>query len=264
MFLCNGSRVCSDRSGVCTGARRSRTARGAMMELAEPRVFLSAATSTASQLVIIQEPVDAIAGNKNTPIIVDALDSSGNVVIPPPHTKVTLTLTNSSGAMAGQFTAPLAKDGEAIFKKVAIAKVGTYTVQAQDGSLTSQVSHSFAITPAKGSGIMFSQSPVDPIAVGQNFSVQLLVVDRFGNVTADSQHRVIKVSLGSHPRLAVLYGLSTETTDNGQISFSNLSVSLPGYYTLKATMGKAGTKSAGFSVSYSGTAGAAILPRSHR
>jgi S-adenosylmethionine hydrolase len=221
----------------------------ALMEIVEGRILLSSSMVTPSQLVIIQQPNDAIAGQKISPIIVDLLDSSGNVVTQT-HAKVTLNVLDADGTAVAHYTTANTKDGEAIFKTVSLQKVGTYSVQAQDGALSSAASNSFSIAASKGAKLIFSQSPVNPLSVGSEFSVQVQVVDRFGNIALDTQHRAIQVSLASHPRLATIGGLTKQSTDNGLLTFSNLSVSLPGDYTLKAAMAGASAKSSEFIVTY--------------
>jgi S-adenosylmethionine hydrolase len=109
---------------------------------------------------------------------------------------------------------------------------GSYTLSAGDGSLTNATSSPITINPAAASKLVFKQPPPLSPTAGQKFNVTVAVEDPFGNVvTGDSS----TVSLASTP--SGLTGTAKVSAVKGVATFSNLSFTKAGTYTLTASDG---------------------------
>jgi hypothetical protein len=104
--------------------------------------------AAASQLVFGQQPSTTTSGQAISPAVtVDVEDQYGNVVT---SDSSTVALTLSSGTFeGGSATArATASAGVATFSTLKIDTAGSYTLRATDGSLTSESSGSFTVTPS--------------------------------------------------------------------------------------------------------------------
>ena len=124
-------------------------------------------------------------------------------------------------------------DGEATFSDLSLRRAGAYTLTAYSHGLTGAVSTSFTITPAAATHMIFQRVPCFTTD-GKTFDVQIVLVDKYGNI-ATNDTSTITLSLGKSPSGAALGGTLTATVTNGVATFSGLSVNDPGTYTLVAT-----------------------------
>jgi hypothetical protein len=204
----------------------------------------------AAKLAFSQQPSNASTGATISPAVTVVVeDNTGNKVTTATN-PVTLALTGTAG-LAGTLTVT-PQNGVATFSGLSVAAAGTYTLSATSPSLTSATSASFTIsapgggtpTPAK---LAFTQQPSN-VATQATITpaVTVTVEDSSGNpVTAATNPVTIALSTGSG-----LAGTLTVTPQNGVATFSNLSESTAGTYTLSATSpGLTTATSATFTVS---------------
>jgi YVTN family beta-propeller protein len=191
---------------------------------------------TSNQLVFTTQPVDALAGTALLPAVaVSIRDGAGNP-LPTASDVVTLAIgTNNGGGTLFGTATQMAIDGIATFPGLSIDKAGTgYTLFATSPGLKSALSHPFDITGTSPTGLGFLLQPPSATAL-QPFSVQVAVLDNFGNVHADASDP-ITLSLGTNPGGATLYGPSTANAVNGIATFQELGIAIDATgYTLIAS-----------------------------
>src|ERR1019366_4823118 len=129
--------------------------------------------------------------------VVTVQDASGNTVTTD-TSSVTLALTTPAGATLACTPNPnAAVAGVATFTGCQIDKVGTYTLTATDGSLTSATSSSVTITAGAASKLAFSTQPSSSATSGTSFSTQpaVTVQDAAGNtVTTDTSTVTLSIT----------------------------------------------------------------------
>lgn len=196
----------------------------------------------ATRLLFAAHPSAVTAGNTIAPAVkvrvVDAEDRTvtGSAV------SITIAITGSTGTagavLGGTLTRP-AVAGVATFSDLSIDKPGSgYTLRATAGTLTPDVSVSFAVSAAApiATGLAFVVEPArtepgDSISPG----VQVAILDQFGqpHPTATS---TVALTLGGIPSGATLTGTTTVQAIAGIATFPDLSIDQAGSgYTLVAT-----------------------------
>jgi hypothetical protein len=204
-------------------------------------------TSTPTQLAFTQQPSNASAGATITPAVTVAVeDVNGNIVTTATN-PVTLALGGGTG-LGGTLTAT-PQNGVATFNNLSVSIAGTYTLSATSTGLTSATSKNFTISalasvPAR---LAFSQQP-SSASTGATIepAVTVVVEDSTGNPVTGAVNAVtLSLTTGSG-----LSGTLTATAQNGVATFSNLSVSTAGTYTLTATStGLTSATSSSFTIS---------------
>jgi hypothetical protein len=189
----------------------------------------------AAKLAFLQQPSNASTGATITPAVTVAVqDSTGNTVTTATN-PVTLALGGGTG-LGGTLTAT-PQNGIATFGNLSVSSAGTFTLAATSAGLTSATSSSFTITAAGGgtsipTQLAFSQQPSNA-STGATIApaVTVVVKDSSGNPVTGALNPVsLALTTGSG-----LAGTLTATPQNGVATFSNLSVSAAGTYTLSAT-----------------------------
>jgi hypothetical protein len=195
-----------------------------------------------AKLAFVQQPSNVLAGVAIAPAVQVAIqDADGNVVTAATN-PVTLTLTAGTG-LTGTLTAT-PQNGIAAFSNLTLSTVGTYTLLATSSGLTSATSSSFSVdTPVK---LAFVVQPTN-VVTGAVISpaVQVAVQDSAGNtVTAATNPVTLALTAGTG-----LGGTLTVTPQNGVATFSSLTLSTAGTYTLVASSsGLTSSTSASFTV----------------
>jgi hypothetical protein len=210
--------------------------------------------ATATKLAFLQQPSNASTGATITPAITVAVqDSNGNTVTTATN-PVTLALGGGTG-LAGTLTATPV-NGVATFNNLSVSIAGTYTLSASSTGLTSATSTGFTISalasvPAK---LAFSQQP-SSASTGATITPAITVVveDSNGNPVTSAVNAVtVSLTTGSG-----LSGTLTATPQNGVATFSTLSESTAGTYTLSATStGLTSATSSSFTISTPSSTGA--------
>jgi hypothetical protein len=204
-------------------------------------------TPGASAMVVFaQQPGDTNAGSDISPgVTVDVEDADGNIVTSD-DSDVTISLASGSGTLHGTQVLEVV-NGVATFSNLSLDQAGSYTLEASDGSLSSVVSNSFNVAAGASSKLVFSQEPTDMVAgTAMSPSVTVEVVDQFGNVVSTDSSNVSLASSGP----GTLFGTVGIGAVNGVATFSNLSFTTAGHYSLTATdAGLTSATSSGFTVS---------------
>ncbi len=123
----------------------------------------------------------------------------------------------------------------ATFSSVKFDTVGSYTLSATDGSLTSATSNAFTVSPAAASKLVYGTQPSNVTAgVADSPAIVVDVEDQFGNiVTSNSSNVTLAVANGP----GSLSGTLTVAASSGVATFSNVKIDTAGSYTLTATDG---------------------------
>src|SRR5207302_1710882 len=142
------------------------------------------------------------------------------------------------GFTAGSTTTVTVSGGIATFSNLVLDTAGNYTTRATAvGGISGPPSSSFTIGALGTDHLGFSVQP-DSSMAGQAISpsVQVQVLDKYGNLlTADNSDQVSRAT-GNHPGGGSLDGTTTVTVSGGVATFSDLAVHVVGTgYTLKAT-----------------------------
>jgi hypothetical protein len=188
-----------------------------------------------AKLVFLQQPSNALTGATISPAVqVVVEDANGNAVTSATN-PVTLALTG--GASLGGTLTITAQNGVATFSNLSVSTAGSYMLSATSSGLTSATSTSFTISVA-GSGtsspatLAFLVQPSNALTQTTiTPAVQVLVQDTNGNTVTTATNPVTLTLSGG----TGLGGTLTVTSQNGIATFSNLTVSAAGSYTLSAT-----------------------------
>ncbi len=216
-----------------------------------------------AQLAFAQQPFPVTQGSAISPAItVQVEDSKGNVVTTD-SSAVTLSIASgpTGGVLGGTLTVN-ASSGIATFTDVTASVPGTYMLTATDGSLTTATSSSFVVSaivyiPAK---LVITQQPSTSY-IGSPISPALTVnVEDPNGVLVTSDSSAVSIAIASGPAGGVLGGTTSTYAVDGVATFSDLTVSIPGSYTLTATDGAlTPATSIAFSSSIKGTLAPTIL-----
>jgi hypothetical protein len=201
-------------------------------------------------LVFGTDPGNTAAGAQLRPIpAVRVTDAFGNLV-PVDGRNVTagLAANPAGGTLSGTLTAATV-GGVASFADLSLDLAGAgYALSATSTGLVPAASATFAITPGPAAALRFVQQPTGA-AAGEVLAppVTIAIVDAFGNATGTG---TAQVSLAlTNAGGAALGGTTARAAVAGVATFDNLTVSLPGDFTLTAAAtGLTGTESESFRI----------------
>ncbi len=205
-----------------------------------------------TKLAFAKAPASTTAGNviNASGGVQVAVQDSANATVTIDSSAVTLTLNGGTFAGGGNTVTATAANGVATFSNLVIDAVGSYTLTASDGTLTSATSGSFTISPASPAELAFAQQPPADGTAGAALSpaVTVTVQDQFGNtVTTNNSTITLTLSGGTFAS-----GGNTVTVNaaSGVATFNNLVIDAAGPYTLTASDGMlTGATSGSFTVS---------------
>ena len=192
----------------------------------------------ASKLAFTTQPSGGTSGTAfATQPVVTVQDSAGNTVTTD-TSSVTLSITGSPAGASLTCTAnpKAAASGVATFAGCKIDKAGTYTLTATDGSLTSAISSSFAVTVGTATKVVFSvQPPATGTAGSALTSFQVAVQDANGNTVSSTD--TVALSIATGPAGATFAAGSTTSVAAvaGVATFSAVKLNTAGTYTFTAT-----------------------------
>ena len=265
----SGTSAVNASSGVATFAALKFNTAGSYTVKATDGKLASPASAAfvispgdASQLVVGKVPASAVSGAVIAPAItVSVEDQFGNIVAAD-TSSVTMAIATGTGAtnavLSGTATAAAVK-GIATFNTLSIDLAGSggtaYQLKATDASLTSDTSDAFSITPGAAAKLVFKKGPTG-VKAGVTISpaITVQVEDKAGNiVTGDKSKITLNVNTPSRtppPKtgkgkgvsadggLPTLGGTITVATVDGIATFSDLSLTVAGAYTMTAIDGK--------------------------
>ncbi|MFI5379194.1 MAG: choice-of-anchor tandem repeat GloVer-containing protein [Tepidisphaerales bacterium] len=214
---------------------------------------LTGATSNSFQMVqlhlaFVRQPAGTVAGMTMSQVTVQLENASGAVVTNE-DSPVTLTIASgpNGAVLSGTVTAAM-QNGVATFSDLSIAPAGTYKLLAGDGNLAGVASSAFVIAPLH---LAFVRQPASALA-GHTIAPAITVklTDSSGKILA-GDHSNVSLAIATGPKGATLGGTLTVAAKNGIATFSNLSITRAGTYTLVASCGTLGgtTGSVSFTIS---------------
>jgi Chitobiase/beta-hexosaminidase C-terminal domain/Right handed beta helix region len=200
--------------------------------------FTISAPSTASspvKLAFSQQPTNALTQNAITPAVQVAVENASGITVTSATNPITLALKGGTG-LGGTLTVT-PQNGVATFSNLTVSTAGSgYTLSATSPNLTSATSTSFTIsapsTASSPAKLAFSQQPTNALTQAAiTPAVQVVVENASGNTVASATNPITLALIGG----SGLGGTLTATPQNGVATFSNLTVSNAGTYTLSAT-----------------------------
>jgi subtilase family serine protease len=228
----NGIATFSNLTLNTVGAYTLRASDGSDTVAVSGTVTITAAQ--ANKLVYQQVPSSGTAGSALGTIKVAVENSSGQILTSDNSTVTLAVNTGPGGFAAGSTVSAQAVNGIATFSNVILNTAGSYTVRASDGSDTAATSGSLTISAAQASKVVFQQTPSAGSVGTALGTVTVAIEDQFGNLVT-SNSSTVTLAVASGP--GSLAGTTTATVVNGLATFSNLSLTTAGTYTLRATDG---------------------------
>ena len=195
----------------------------------------SGPVSSPVKLAFLQQPSNALTQATISPAVQVVVEDTNGNPVPAATNPVTLTLAGGT-ALGGTLTVT-PQNGIATFGNLTVSTAGSYTLSATSPSLSSATSTSFTITAPGGTApspvkLAFLQQPSNALTQGTiSPAVQVMVEDANGNTMATAINPVTLALVGG----TGLAGTLTIIPQNGIATFSNLTVSTAGSYTLSAT-----------------------------
>ncbi len=193
--------------------------------------------SQPAQLTIGSQPTNVTAGAAAPPIVVD-IDLPGGGIDTGFNSPVTLSMASgpTGGQLAGTLTVS-AQNGIATFSDVQITVAGSYVLAASAAGGILVQTAPIAIAPGPVQQVAATQQPNPSWQFGPiSPAIVIAQRDQFGNLVTTGG-TAFTASIVSGPAGAILSGTTTVSAINGFATFSNISVNLPGDYTLAFTNG---------------------------
>ncbi len=191
------------------------------------------------------------AGSSFRPVV-QLVDAFGNAVA---RAGVSVRLSLSVGNVNRTATASTNATGQAIFANQSVTVAGTGTLAASATGL-GNVSSTLRITPAAAARLSFVTQPPSSMVAGSSISPVVLVTDQYGNAVAGA---TVNLALASRSS-TVAASLATATTDaSGRATFSNLSLTTAGTFTLQAAIGNLNSQSRSITVRAAAAANISFL-----
>ncbi len=210
---------------------RDRAYHPRLLEELESRVLLSAAPAVvgpAAKLIIGEQPTNGYVGLANAfTFTAEVEDANGNLVTTDTSTIKLKIDTGPGGALHGTLSAK-AVGGIASFNNLLFSKVGTFTLTAADGALTTAQSAAITINAApKVASLVFTQQPVgNPTGATITPAMTVNVLDQYGNLYTKSTS--VSLKLLPDPTGAKATGKLTVKAVNGFATFSSISITKGG------------------------------------
>jgi hypothetical protein len=188
---------------------------------------------TLDYFAVTQQPTDATAGQTMPSITITAFTPTNDGVDTSFNGPITIELLGA-GTLIGTTTID-AVDGSATFSNLSINKTGIYQIEATSPNVVPVSTLAFNVDPAAATHMTIESQPTSfwqYSAMGS--PIVVLLEDQFDDVVLGSGVP-ITLTVNSGPAGGVLVGKTTVNTVSGIATFSNLSVNLPGTYTLSVS-----------------------------
>ena len=215
---------------------------------------LTISPAAANHLAFSVLPGNSVAGGAIGPAVqVQVFDVFGNLETGDNSDQITLSIASGPGVFATGNTNTVQRSGGGIasFSNL-VLDTAAYTLgESATSGLSGPNSTSFTVSTLPASQLRFSVLPATTTAgAAINPSVQVEVVDRFGNfISGDNSDRVT-LSVASGPGGFASSSTTTITVSGGIATFSNLVFDTAGAYTLgeSATSELSGPNSGSFTI----------------
>lgn len=204
-----------------------------------------------TQIAFDQQPTNVTAGAMISPSVTVAVEDAGGDVVTTDHSTVTISLDNSTGTLAGTLSAA-AVDGIATFSDLTLHQAGSYQLTATDGDWSDE-SADFTVSAGAMTDMTFTRQPTN-VRAGRLMKpgVSVSVTDAFGNPVSGKN---VRLEMASGPNGANLDGTLKVVLQNGMATFSDVSMTEAGTYTLEAIHGgRSSAPSDSFTVKHAGAA----------
>jgi streptogramin lyase len=192
------------------------------------------AATIPTQLGVTTQPPAAVTSGKGFGLVVTVENAAG--ALDRDYTgSVTIALDNNPGAdtLGGTLTATV-QNGVAIFHGLTLHNADTgYTIQATAPGLTPVTTSPFNVTVG---ATALQVTPPPPAVVGKGLSFGLTISAIDGQDNADTSYNgPIALKLGEYPTGGTLGGTLVVGASNGVATFTGLSLSVMGNYTIVAS-----------------------------
>jgi hypothetical protein len=191
-----------------------------------------------TKLAFAVQPVSGTAGKALMPAVMVKVEDVFNNVVTTNTSIVKLSMASgpTGGALFGTLAANAVK-GIASFANLSMKRAGAYRLKAVDGALTAGTSGTIAIAPAAAATLVITQQPLTgKAAVALSPALIVKIEDVFGNVeTANTS--IVSLAISTGPVGALMGGTKSVHAVKGIATFSNVTLSKKGNYTLKALDG---------------------------
>ncbi len=226
--------------GVTTTVQAIAVLQGSQSSVASSTLTISP-TLLQAKLVFVQQPSNAVAQTTMAPAVTVAVEDTNGNLVPVANDTVQLTLVGGTGLLSGTLVVT-PQNGVATFSDLSVDTAGTgYTLVATSPNLPPAISAPFNIsaagsgTPTTPAKLAFLQQPTNSVT-GATIApaVTVVVEDSNGNpVPAATNPVTVALTTGTG-----LTGTLTVTPQNGIATFSDLTASNAGTFTLSATSPK--------------------------
>ena len=190
--------------------------------------------ANANKVLFTTQPPTSTTSGASFAATVTIRDAFGNVTTGN-TSSVSLALTTPGGATLAGTKIVNAVAGVATFSGLSIDKIGSYTLTASDGVLTTAVSTSISIAHGAAAKLAFTTQPPANIVSGAGFGVAVTVQDSASNTVTGNNSAVSLVLTTAAG--ATLGGITVAAATNGVATINGLSVDKVGSYTLTVTDG---------------------------
>jgi hypothetical protein len=221
------------------GAYTLRFSDGAVASAISADFTINSNSTGQAQLVVSQQPVGGQVGTPLSPAVtVEILNPDGTVATGNGSILTAAIASGPAGATLGGTPSVQASNGVATFSNLSLSEPGAYALSFTNGSLPSVITSSFSVVAAGAipvaAKLAFTSVPATAVA-GAPLSpeVTVSVEDANGNVVS-TDDSTITLSIASGPESGLQ---AANVAVNGIATFSNLSISTVGTYTLQATDG---------------------------
>ncbi len=223
-------------------------------------VIFELSPTLTTQMTVTKQPGDIQAGLIMPPVVVH-LNLANTDLNLNDTSGVTLSIVSGpAGGTIGGTTTVRAIGGVATFSNLKFTHAGNYTLVATDGTLDPVVLDDFVVNSGPPARLAYTLPPTGIVAGQTMTQVTVDVEDSLGNITTDNS--MVTLKLISVPPGATLNGALTEQAVNGVATFSDLSLTKAGSYTISASDGKLTVaKSAAFVVTPDTTSAQLVFAR---
>ncbi len=204
-------------------------------------------------LAITAQPAASITAGGTVSVGVTIEDQYGNTITTGnTGSNDTIHVALSSGSFAAGTTSVAASNGVATFSGLQVTAAGSYTITATDtthGTVTAATTNSFTVSPLGENKLAITTQPPAKVANGSTVTVGVTVEDQYGNPitsgtgSADTIH--VALSSGSFAS-----GTTSVVASSGVATFSNLTITTNGTYTITATDTSHGTVTSATTTSF--------------
>jgi polygalacturonase len=185
--------------------------------------------ATAAKLAFIQQPTNTAVDTDISPSIQVAVENAQGQVVTTDSSYVTVDIaTGPSTNGIGNLLTVQAVNGVATFNSVFITDIGTYTLSATDGSLTSAISSSFDVSPGPAAQMVIAGQHLFAAQYGPvSLETFLVLEDEDGDVVTNNDSDVtVTAQAGGVP--VGIAGQTTAAVVDGVAEFHSLTPTVTG------------------------------------